>query len=137
MGTNYYVKNSGVKCDHCGHESAPDLHIGKSSGGWYFSLHVIPESGLNTLEDWKSYLEIDGNEIVNEYNELLSVEEFLEIVTDRGRDCTLDDLEILSRYITIHTDTEIGNYSLFRPKIDGNHCLGHGEVWSYITGNFS
>jgi hypothetical protein len=56
MGTNYYSVRRGVEeldsdafwalrdedSDDC-------LHIGKSSLGWCFSLHVIPERGINTL----------------------------------------------------------------------------------------
>ena len=44
MGTNYYLHKK-PPCEACGHEPAP-LHIGKSSGGWCFSLHVIPEIAL-------------------------------------------------------------------------------------------
>lgn len=48
MGTNYYYYQD--VCPHCG---KPDkkLHIGKSSGGWYFSLHIIPEEKIFNLKD--------------------------------------------------------------------------------------
>lgn len=38
MGTNYYL-HSQDPCEHCG-RSYPELHIGKSSAGWVFALHV-------------------------------------------------------------------------------------------------
>ena len=42
MGTNYYFEDSSEVCECCG-RGAESLHIGKSSGGWCFSLHVMPE----------------------------------------------------------------------------------------------
>ena len=42
MGTNYYLHRPRTnECEHCGRaDEAPPLHIGKSSSGWCFSLHV-------------------------------------------------------------------------------------------------
>jgi hypothetical protein len=40
MGTNYYLKGT-PSCDHCGRGGDErGAHIGKSSGGWVFSLRV-------------------------------------------------------------------------------------------------
>lgn len=50
MGTNYYLHTK-PDCECCGRGFEP-LHIGKSSGGWCFSLHVMPEDNINTLDDW-------------------------------------------------------------------------------------
>ena len=36
MGTNYYLN---------------DRHIGKSSAGWYFALHIYPEENINSLDE--------------------------------------------------------------------------------------
>jgi hypothetical protein len=44
MCTNYYLK----------HPDGLYLHIGKSSAGWCFSLHVMPEAGINSLDEWRS-----------------------------------------------------------------------------------
>jgi hypothetical protein len=52
MGTNYYWREKKAPCPTCGHNSSEELHIGKSSGGWCFSLHVDPELGINDLPDW-------------------------------------------------------------------------------------
>jgi len=51
MGTNYYLYPASP-CKACG-RSYEAKHIGKSSAGWCFLLHVIPEEGINDLEDWK------------------------------------------------------------------------------------
>ena len=37
MGTNYYLETDA--CDKCGRGDGP-LHIGNSSAGWCFALHV-------------------------------------------------------------------------------------------------
>ena len=53
MGTNYYLYEGSEACPTCKRPFEP-LHIGKSSAGWCFSLHVIPEEGINTLDDWRT-----------------------------------------------------------------------------------
>ncbi len=52
MGTNYYLHEK-PDCECCGRPFEA-LHIGKSSSGWCFSLHVMPEDMINTLDDWRS-----------------------------------------------------------------------------------
>ena len=63
MGTNYYsvkrdIEHLVMMDFYDLHERCYDLdgndvlHIGKSSSGWCFSLHVIPEQGINSLQDW-------------------------------------------------------------------------------------
>jgi len=86
MGTNYYLQKKSGTCQTCGHCSEDPKHIGKSSGGWCFSLHVYPEENITTVT------------IVNEYGETISP----------------------------------------RHRVDGKHCVGHGEgTWDYIIGEFS
>jgi len=52
MGTNYYlVKNERPPCPCCERTYVQErLHIGKSSGGWCFALHVIPEMGMLLID---------------------------------------------------------------------------------------
>lgn len=84
MGTNYYFE-TGV-CRECG---KPDerRHIGKSSGGWCFSLHIYPEDGINDLDDWKRVFDEEARHerarIVDEYGRQLSVPEMLVVITER------------------------------------------------------
>jgi len=66
MGMNYYVEEKpACECCGCKYEQ---IHIGKSSAGWCFSLHVIPEMGLNNLEDWVNFLK--DKAIVDEYDDV-------------------------------------------------------------------
>lgn len=75
MGTNYYWRHN--ICEHCGRYE--EVHIGKSSAGWQFTLHGYrdnlihlsdPEVELSvkvlSWKDWKELLSREGK-IFNEY----------------------------------------------------------------------
>ena len=109
MGTNYYVKRE--SCPHCGRGDG-DLHIGKSSGGWTFALHVYPEDGINTLDDWKPILK--SHEIRDEYGRFVKYSDLLSTITERSHP------KGLSRAVV------------------GVDCVGHGDgTYDYYTGDFS
>jgi hypothetical protein len=94
MGTNYYLVTRSNECSACARHDEERLHIGKSSTGWCFSLHVIPERGLNSLDDWKRLWE-SGGVIENEYGEERTAAEMLSTITDRrfeGAEWTASDL---------------------------------------------
>lgn len=114
MGTNYYLHQK-PDCECCGRPFEP-LHIGKSSGGWCFALHVMPDDNINTLDDWRVLWLSPGVYIRNEYGERISVDEMESIITKRKWKHEL----------------------MLRHEIDGTHCVGHGEgTWDYISGWFS
>ena len=83
MGTNYYLRKKNYK-DNRFDRSDIGLHIGKSSYGWSFSLHVIPGIAEN-LEDWEVLWSSRPFVIVDEYGNKVSKEEMLSIVTERGK----------------------------------------------------
>jgi len=90
MGTNYYaVKNRPT--------TGQPLHIGKSSAGWLFCFHQIndtwnePPVCWNTytqVRDWlKKYtVESDDYVIMNEYDEIVSYNDFIEMVERKQTD---------------------------------------------------
>lgn len=134
MGTNYYLKQN--VCPHCkrGDES---LHIGKSSCGWHFSLHVIPELGINDLPDWEK-LWRDGV-IIDEDGNIVTPEEMLKVVKDRGREkhdnCYYGYKSRKEFYRLNHCQDGLNN--LVRHTL-GNGCVKHGEgTWDCIVGDFS
>lgn len=140
MGTNYYLHEK-APCPTCGHGDDP-LHIGKSSGGWCFALHVIPEQGINTLDDWVARWSVEGVSIQNEYEEAVTPAEMLKIITERNGRC--DWSVSLGRYygswqeFHIRNQSEEGPNGLLRHRVDGRHCIGQGEgTYDYITGEFS
>ena len=142
MGTNYYLhKKEDEPCPHCGRkdEDAP-MHIGKSSGGWCFSLHVYPERGINTLEGWLPHF--DEGVIKNEYGNVITKEEMLDTITDRGSDTpepwgerawfNYKNEEEFHRM----NSSERGPRGLLRYKLS-ERCIGHGEgTYDYIIGEF-
>jgi hypothetical protein len=81
MGTNYYVKTK-RKVVYKGFDVSEILHVGKSSCGWYFALHIIPELGINTLQDWIPYLM--GGEIHNEYGEYIPYAVMMDTILRNG-----------------------------------------------------
>jgi hypothetical protein len=131
MGTNYYYFRK-PKCECCGREFEP-LHIGKSSVGWCFLLHVEPELGINTLDDWKSWFKVKGSYIRNECNEIRSEPEMIQIITERfvGIPITRNPKWLEQNH------AEPGPNNLLRSQV-GRGCVGHGDgTWDYITGEFS
>lgn len=147
MGTNYYLRDkneSSHKCEKCGHVNG-ERHIGKSSYGWHFSLHVIPEEGINTLADWKKLFYDDRYFIQDEYGDDITPNYMLEIIENRRRvkldfpythynGITYTSLEDYA----IQNGLTIGYNNLFMHTIDDGHCVGNGDgPYDYITGGFS
>ena len=87
MGTNYYAVKKKPTI-------TPPLHIGKSSAGWKFLFHEINKYNgfdcdleIHTFEQWKDFLENnDDILILNEYDEEISVKEFLELVKEKQKE---------------------------------------------------
>ena len=139
MGTNYYLH---VKpdCECCG-RPFDALHIGKSSGGWCFSLHVLPEDGINSLDDWRALWSAPGAIVRNEYGDTVSIEEVESVITDRCSAKGFDDAAWPGYHNEQHfhnlNHSERGPNGLLRHRV-GPHCLGHGEgTWDYLPGEFS
>ncbi len=140
MGTNYYLHQK-PDCECCGRPFEP-LHIGKSSGGWCFSLHVIPEDGINTLDDWRNLWSQPGAYIRNEYGERVSIADMELPITARLRAKDWDDPRWWNGYTSeedFHSrnHSERGPNGLLRHRI-GRYCIAHGAgTWDYIRGAFS
>jgi hypothetical protein len=134
MGTNYYLRKD--CCDKCGRPDDKIL-IGKSSYGWCFALHVTEE--IKSLDDWFVLFNDKNNKIFDEYGGEVSFDDMKSIILYRagkpwsGR----------SNYGSIEefyekNNAEPGPNNLARSKIDGYHCIGHGDgTYDLITGEFS
>lgn len=134
MGTNYYAQYPlSPACPTCNHRDVPErLHIGKSSGGWCFSLHVIPERGLNDWPEWRDFLSREPVTIEDEYGDVVSLDQLAETVTNRrwlrgNRDAL---------WFTVNS-AEPGPHGLARHRI-GRGCFKHGAgTWDCVAGEFS
>ena len=146
MGTNYYVRIPGENpCAHCGRsDNDRELHIGKSSAGWCFSLHVMEDDedgDLNSWGDWQRLLAAPGVQIRDEYNRRIDLEQLRAIVEDRSwckmGDSPPDGYKSEAEFHRLN-HSQPGPNNLLRYKVDGQHCVGHGEgTWDYIAGEFS
>jgi hypothetical protein len=112
MGINYYVETQ-PPCDHCG-RAFPVIHIGKSSAGWCFGLHVYDDGILPaTWREWQSF--VKDRVIRNEYREVVTENDLTDVVTKRE-----------------------WKGGLQRHVIDGRFCIGHGEgTYDLLFGEFS
>lgn len=136
MGTNYYAKTGEKKtvtCD-CGFEHIIDeeLHIGKKSYGWKFTMHIIPEQGINNLEDWKPILQ--KSEIRDEYGRPVTYDEMIKIIVgdyvDKGEQPYVKD-KICSLYSEYDTMYDPNDGLLFvrmnKTGTDGSYAMMKGE----------
>jgi hypothetical protein len=144
MGTNYYLYPR-ADCACCNRPFKP-LHIGKSSRGWCFSLHVIPEEGINSYNDWEERWSRQGSFILDEYGDAIAIPRMKVIINERNCDGKKDNWNCnwwASGYNSerdFHrcNNSERGPNFLLRHQIDGKHCLGHGlGTYDYIAGEFS
>jgi hypothetical protein len=136
MGTNYHAKiTTKPACPTCGHTEIQDrLHIGKSSAGWCFSLHVIPEHGLTSWETWDAFLRRPDVMIVDEYDRSVTADDMTRIVSNRKwyRDATLSP-EWMANNNAIQGPNGLARHATG----PGSNCIAHGEgTWDLIVGWF-
>ena len=113
MGTNYYLRREeGEPCPHCGRsDKHDDLHIGKSSSGWCFSLNTHPDEGINSLDDWRKQFAAPGARIIDEYGRHVTTDEMLSTITERVWRGGPPEHHPLDRVCIAHGD---GTYDLMR-----------------------
>jgi hypothetical protein len=129
MGTNYYLMRGGKPCPTCGHCDNDELHIGKSSMGWVFSLRVYREHGITSLEDWKREWAREGAMIRDEYDRPVTPEKMLEVVTEREGYATHSPIWYRAN------GAEPGPHRLARPRCDPPG--EGGGTWAYCDYEFS
>lgn len=138
VGTNYYLHEKPA-CPCCGHREKP-IHIGKSSWGWVFSLHVgqvredtFDKYGnrqvhcVSSLREWIKKWSEPGSEIKDEYGEDVTSEEMLAIIISSSGYKASDVVK------TDDSKFEITEEGLTRFKVDyenGIYCMGHGDNYS-------
>jgi hypothetical protein len=80
MSTNYYAEDEAT-CNNPAHTET--LHIGKSSGGWKFGFHGIPDHEP-PLTSWRAWREFLADRIItDEYGRTLTLDEFRDVVEKR------------------------------------------------------
>ena len=128
MGTNYYL--------YIGRKRTNPIHIGKSSYGWRFNLHYIPNLCEN-IDDWMLMLSRPGRHIENEYGGIIRLNEMVEVIFRRGCRypnhpyCTGTDHFDPSAY-DIYTDWDPYN-RLCRYNIRTGNVSGCVQSLPYVT----
>lgn len=80
IGTNFYVSDEPT-CDNPAHTRS--LHIGKSSAGWKFGFHGIPDHDP-PLTSWAAWQEFLADRVIeDEYGQEYTLEEFRPRVENR------------------------------------------------------
>ena len=141
MGTNYYVADKSKYCEHCG-RGEKTIHLGKSSAGWCFTLNVHPKRDIH---NWKDILKfVKGKKIFNEYDEHITLAEFIDVVEHRSWDYPRSEMDFscypycksLKDFLK-RNNAVLGPNNLLRHEIS-DFCIGHGEgTYDYIVGDFS
>jgi len=130
MSTNYYW--------FANPECAP-IHVGKSSYGWCFSLHVARtddsqeyRDGLPLdLDGWRALFARPGSFIRDEYGGTVTAEDMLSIITQRSRPKWTADGDWCDQ-----------NFASRGPNNLARLTHGHGrpgpdnETWDYCYGDF-
>jgi hypothetical protein len=147
MGTNYFWIRERDVCKACGRGVEVErLHIGKSSAGWCFSLH-IRHSGVDaapqSLDDWKARFVMPCSHIEDEYGRRETAEAMVAEITERSnrpRPDRIPDVYGCASWAEFFdwNHAEPGPNNLLRHRIEPDHCVGHGEgTWDLIIGEFS
>jgi len=140
MGTNYYLEGNETttQCECCGQDVAgtEQLHIGKSSMGWCFSLHVTDE--CPDLAAWEHFLVNADVSVVDEYGEHVNPTQMINIMKSKRSDIRWKDKKWMG-YINegdFHQQngSERGPNNLLRHS--GNDNAGTIPC-DYCTGEFS
>ena len=135
MGTNYYLEKE--PCKYCGHKQEA-YHIGKSSAGWVFGLHVEPENHIHDLDDVLKLCQ--SGKIVNEYDDVLTLQQLKDVIMVRSWEKRIHDDKWYKneKDFLQKNHAVMGPNNLLRSKIDGEHCIAHGAgTWDLIIGEFS
>mgnify|MGYP000184887987 CR=1 FL=1 len=134
MGTNYYVYiDTGLTGpDDC---EVEELHIGKSSSGWVFSLRVYEDHNILSLYDWMPLLLTHMNVIRDEYGRNITAQEMLRNITVRERSEPVNWSE--GDWALNHAEPGPNNLVRHRQMSDYGRTVTHGEgTWDYMDYEF-
>ena len=138
MSTNYEAK---IALTEKANGPTLTLHIGKSSAGWCFSLHVHPEHGINTLADWQKVWRQPNATIVNEYGRAIAADEMLDEVIARSWKGTRQNDD---EWVRVNFDWLHVNYAAPGPNGLARHtyCASlppdpERDTYDLCTGDFS
>lgn len=136
MGTNFYLTKQSNRCEHCGRaDETEPLHIGKSSSGWAFGLHIHPSEGIECLDDWIRLFSDPTAVIKDEYGKLLTPAEMIDWIMNRSQEAK-DKPHGYENWEQFHKENEsrLGPHNLLfsTRKVDSE-----GDTWQCFDHDFS
>lgn len=140
MGMNYYLRPSRNVLRWFGNPhpfpswgNCLKLHIGKSSAGWCFALHIHPDLGIHSLGGWKPWFR--RHRIEDETGRRISYKALIDIITDRSWPTNAG--RFTPEYLARNHATP-GPNNLLRHRVDGSFCISNGNgTWDLMLGDFS
>lgn len=142
MGMNYYFRPDDVPAinrnlalclesrDFDADDWTPEIHLGKSSMGWAFLLHVYPGK-IDNWDEMVQYLSSTPGRIANEVGVHVTVADFVSIVESRRETQNRSYRDSYSFYCP--------KMNLHRSRVNERWCIANHESLpiDYITGYFS
>src|SRR5215472_706905 len=137
MGTNYFCKTDRYELTGFPQTVEPGesaiLHIGKSSAGWTFALHAIPELELYDLEDWLKLWQGGAWLIYDDAGAAYSVQGVVNVILARFGKFPVGRTPLWYR----ENAALPGPHGLAR-RLIGSFCVRHGEgAYDVCVGEFS
>lgn len=93
MGTNYYAIKNKISL------YPQSIHIGKSSAGWKFLFrgyfkgenYIFENLEIKSIDDWKTFLKNYDYIILDEYDKIISYDDFFKMVEKLQSNNNIDD----------------------------------------------
>lgn len=132
MGTNYYLRTK--PCKICG-SVKKELHIGKSSCGWQFLFRAYPEENIFSYKQWLQEISDPNKEVVNEYGNIISIDEFRDCVENNKRKSMINHYNVFNGTPQNENELEYVKCKMFK-YIPGSNYQKDQEGYSFIIGDF-
>lgn len=113
-----------------------EIHVGKSSAGWVFLLHIHPDKNIYSLEDYCNIWYDPNIALYNEYDELISPKQLEHTICDRAlEDDRLTQAEI-KQFCKENQCRYDASYGLFRYDLD-EFTIPTSKSYDITTKDFS
>ena len=135
MGTNYYLRTK--PCQICG-EVKKEIHIGKSSCGWQFLFKGYKEENIFSYKQWLEEIDDPRKEIINEYGEIVSLDDFRKCVENEKRKNMINHYNTFNK--TPHNEAErkyIMEQEVYNDWRDLSMYWKDSEGYTFIETEFS
>lgn len=132
MGTNYYLRTK--PCKTCG-SVKKEIHIGKSSYGWQFLFRSHPEENIFSYKQWLDEINDPNKEVINEYGEVVSIDEFRDCVENNKRRSMINHYNVFNNHPQNENELEYVKGKMFK-YVSGSNYQKDEEGYSFLLEEF-